>query len=160
MHRLLLLAFLAACAAPKKLPWEQAHPFTPPNKLNRHPVSEERVLPAVEVLAEGNTSLRASIKLPSSRKVVGPMRFRVTELSGPLSFKPGDRKFSLARPRLSLNVPFTVKEGRSDFRFVVEYTHCPRKGPDACVTDQSYYRVTMDAKKGRGLSYVPVTVKP
>lgn len=160
MHRLLLLVFLVACAAPKKSPWEQQHPFNVPNKVTRHPVSRERVLPSVDVLAEGRTSLRAAIKLPSNRRIAGPLRFRVSELAGPVSFRPENRRFSLAEPRLSFNVPFSVKEGLAEFRFVAEYTHCPRKGEGDCATEQSYYRVTMNAKKGRGVSYVPVTITP
>lgn len=140
--------------------WEHPHAFNPPNSLIKEPASRERVLPAMDVLAEGNTSLRAAIKLPAGRRIAGPLRFRVAELAGPVSFKPDNRKFSLAKPRLSFNVPFSVKEGLCEFRFVVEYNHCPKRGAEPCRQAQGYYRVTMNARKGRGLSYVPVTIEP
>jgi hypothetical protein len=160
MRRLLLLTLLTGCVTARKAPYEPALPFNPPVAIVKRPLSEERALPAVDVLAEGNTSLRVGIKAPRGREVAGPVRFRVSESSGFVSFRPGDRKFSLAKPRLPFSVPFNVREGLSEFRFVVEYHHCPKRGTEPCFQEQGYYRVTLKAAKGRGLSYVPVTVRP
>lgn len=150
---------LTGCATVAKTPWDT----TPPPSFHydrNHAPSEPRVLQPVKVKAEGNTALRITLDPPRRRVLSGPVRFRVTELSGAISFKPNDRKFGLSQPRASFFVPFNVREGSAAMRFLVEWYHCPARGTSRCVQENGFYHIAMDAAKGAGLTYVPVRVLP
>ena len=157
---ILAIVLLTGCSAATKKPWETPAAI-PPHVVAPIP-TDPRVLPAVDVAAEANTWLRITFKLPRDRRLAGPAGFRVSEMagSGRIRFDGLERKFMIPKAPRSFPVAFLVREGTATIRFVVEYFHCPRTGEGACVKENGYYELSMNAAKGRGLTYVPVVVSP
>lgn len=158
-YLLLALAALAACAPVRRVSWDA--PLRPqlPAPARKRDLPPEKVLPTVDARAGSHAALGISISLPKGRKLYGPIRARITETGGPIVFLAEHRKFALKEPRSRFTMPFRIRgEGRCDLRLVVEFYHCRAKPQPECVEDSAYFLVTMEARKGKGLSTVPVPI--
>lgn len=156
---LLAAAVVCACSPVRRVPWDE--PLTPdlPAPAVKREVPPEKILPTVEARAGAHAALRVSISLPKGRKLYAPIRARITETGGPIVFLAEHRKFALKQPRSRFTMPFRIRgEGRCDLRVLVEFYHCRTRAQPDCVADSVYYLVTMEARKGKGQSEIPVPI--
>lgn len=107
----------------------------------------------------GQGAFRFDIRPPKGQRLYGPLRCRVSEKSGPIRFKEGERKFALAKPRLPFFMNFETEPGRSEARLVVDFYLCKRGGGGPCFLRADYRQVILEADKESPAAVVPVTIR-
>lgn len=158
-YLLLAAAALAACSPVRRVPWDEPLQPSLPAAAVKRDTPPEKILPTVAARAGSHAALRVSITLPKGRKLYAPIRARITETGGPVVFLAEHRKFALKQPRPRFTMPFRIRgEGRCDLRVLVEFYHCRTRPQADCVQDTAYFLVTMEARKGKGLSEIPVPI--